>query len=306
MHKLSIIIITWNNEDIIERCLNSLDFFDASVEIIVVDNHSTDRTVEIIETRYPSVKLIKNNSNRGYAKANNQAIEISSSDYILLLNSDAFVLKGSIESLIDFMNINKSVGIAGPQLINPDGTWQRSYGRFPTISFQLRNLLQIQRVDRLINKWKWNHSQKDYPVDYIEGACMLIRRDVIKEIGLLDEDYFFYGEDADFCYRAKKAGWKVYFVPGSKVVHLRGASSTKKDNYKYMIPLLESQYCFIKKHFNSLYLTIWKIIVKGAVIFRIYFNQLKYHLLSIINRHKKRDNIYQKIIVLQKLIEALK
>lgn len=305
MHKLSIIIVTWNNENIIEMCLDPLDLNNESTEVIVVDNNSSDRTVEIIETRYTSVKLIKNDSNLGYAKANNQAIEISSSDYILLLNSDAFVLKGSIESLIDFMNINKSVGIAGPQLINPDGTWQRSYGRFPTISFQLCNLLQIQRVDRLINKWKWNHSQKDYPVDYIEGACMLIRRDVIKEIGLLDEDYFFYGEDADFCYRAKKAGWEVSFVIESRVVHLRGASSTKKDKYKYMVPLMESQYYFIKKNFNIFYITTWKILVRLIITLRIIVNTVKCFFFILRKKYQRKEEIDQKINFLKKILKTV-
>ncbi len=299
MTPLSIIIVSWNNEDIIKECLDSLGMFHETAEVIVVDNKSSDRTVEIIESSYPNIKLIKNTENVGFAKANNQAIAQSSGKYLLLLNSDAFLMDKTVEILLSFMDNNNSVGIAGPQQLYPDGSLQRSFGSFPTVSRQLLSLIKLH-----------GSSPRRYPdktvhVDYMEGACMLIRRIIIDKVGLFDESFFFYGEDADFCYRAKKAGWGVCFVHEARVIHLRGGSSTKKEYFQYVVPLLISQYQFTKKHYYGLHHNTWKLVTIFVLRLRLGFNIFKHNLKLLNMNEQDKKNTENKIIALENSIRTL-
>lgn len=304
---ISVIIVTWNNEDIIEECLNALSSISQRMEVIVVDNNSSDQTVEIIENDFPGVRLIRNDANVGFARANNLAFKVSSGEFILLLNSDAFVVSGSIDALLEFMMENSSVGIAGPQLIFPNGSLQRSFGHFPGIARQILSLISLVSSAELVRK----RVGMKFPdvacvVDYIEAACMLVRRKVIDEIGFFDEDYFFYGEDADFCFRAKKAGCEVYFVPHAKVVHLRGASSTKREGSKYLIPLTRAQQRFVQKHHELPYVWIWNVVTISSLLLRIGVNMFRYCLSAIVGSDKSMSQAGYKIGSLWKAVTMFK
>lgn len=304
--KVSIIIVTWNNEDIIRRCVESIRHICETIEVIVVDNNSSDRTLEIVKASCPDAILIENTRNEGYAKANNEALAISKGEYLLLLNSDAILLEGSIDKLLEFMAYKSSAGVVGPQLVYPDGSLQRSYGNFPSIFRQLINLIitnsNFEKFKIMRNK---HYPNKSCNVDYIEGACMLIRRGVIDDIGNFDESFYFYGEDADLCYRAKRCGWEITFVPESKVIHLRGASSTKKDRNRYTFPLIKAQAYFVRKHNGLIYAFVWKITYILSMIPVLLFNIVKYFFLAIIGNRQKEVKIKGRIFSLLELVTFL-
>lgn len=233
MNNVSIIIVSYNTQEILQRCLECLINIknELTIQVIVVDNASIDGSKNMVEGLFPTVKLLSNSDNLGFAKANNQGISVSSGDFILLLNSDAFLTGTALDTLIDFMHHNPRVGICSPQLVFETGVWQRSYGQAPSPRIAFLESIGVISLKHIIDKFFWTFGVRRVPrkVDYVDGACMLIRREVVNKIGDLDEKYFFFVEDVEYCMRAKNAGWGVYLVPSSQVVHLRGHSSVKKD-----------------------------------------------------------------------------
>jgi GT2 family glycosyltransferase len=193
---------------LLENCLNSVYENVGNTityEVIVVDNNSQDGTLKMLQEKFPTVQIIDNNENLGFAKANNQAMRRAQGRYFLLLNNDTFVFQDSLEKLIKFMDDDKSIGAVSPRLLNEDGK---------TTQYQGSSL----------NKKIWN-SAKPVPVKFISGAAFLIRREAYEKIGGLDEKFFFYNEDLDWCLRLLKSGWKIYYYPQSIVIHYGGKSS---------------------------------------------------------------------------------
>lgn len=233
--KVSIIILNWNTKEFLRRCLKSVyeKVRDISFEIIVVDNASTDGSNKMIRSDFRDVTVVQNTKNLGFAKGNNQAMRIARGEYFLLLNSDTIVNEGAIEALVDFMENHSGTAAVGPKVLNADGTIQSKGSYFPSISESLILFLRIHKLfpqkarSYLFPKifWDGNIINK---VDWVTGCCILIRRDVAYEIGLLDETFFFYGEEIEWCYRAKKAGYSVYYFPKAEIIHCGGAS--KIDN----------------------------------------------------------------------------
>jgi len=279
---LSIIIVNYNTKDLIKACLKSIyqNTKAISFEIIVVDNHSKDSSVEMIEQKFPDVKLLKNKSNEGYSKANNQGMNISQGDYILLLNSDTEVKENALNNAVKFMNENKDIGICGLKLLNEDGSIQLSCRTFPTFSTALfhryslvTRLFPDNRFSReyLLSDWDHN-SVKD--VDWVSGACMLIRREVIESVGLLEEKFFMYSEDVDLCYRAKVNGWRVVYYSFSEVIHYIGKSSEKKP-FLSIFERHKSMYIYYKKHYSREILFL-DLITLSAIILRALFKSILY------------------------------
>ena len=279
--RLSIIIVNFNTLSYLKDCLSNLHSlalpFD--FETIVVDNGSVDGSQEWLKTQ-SRCKYILSSENLGFAKGNNLAIKEAKGEYILLLNTDAFPQKGSIERLIDFLDTHKQVGVAGPRLNFPDGRWQRGYNIIPSVKkawmvlfTDVQNICYLliwSTIDKLNHKLshKLNHKlehkldhklslarylglTRPKQVGYVDGCCMMIKREVIGNIGLLDESFFFFVEDAEFCYRAKQKGYGVYYLPDAHVIHIRGGSSAQKDLEKAVKFRREAEKLFIVRTFGE-------------------------------------------------------
>jgi len=254
--KLSIIIVSYNNAATIGDCLKSIfDYLpDSSLEVFVVDNASVDGTMEIVKN-FSQVRPIKNHQNLGFAKANNQAIKKSAGEYILLLNADAKLTPGSVEGMVSFMDSNRKVGILGPKLLFPSGGVQEEVTLFPTLAPMVAWLLRLHRFSFFRRLWplsaylcKGMNYGKTQEVDHLMGSALLIRRKVFDEIGLLDEDFFFWFEETDFCKRAKEAGWKVVYYPNAEVMHLVGSSTRRFSPFKIQNLWNRSLITYFKKH----------------------------------------------------------
>lgn len=240
--------------DCIESIINTTDGLD--VGITVVDNASTDDTVEEVIKKYPSVKVITNNKNEGYATAVNVGSGRTDADFIIVSNNDVIFHENAINRLIAFLNENKDTAVAGPQQMYPDGSWEYCYGRLPGIILGLKNLFLITSIQQNWQRLKWkkkNAGVKPKNTGYVDGAVMAIRKDVFDSLNGFDEDYFFYTEEADFCKRVKDKGFKVKFIPKAIVTHIRGGSSAKMgDDENKVQEFIKSKFIYCYKHFSPL------------------------------------------------------
>ena len=269
--QLSILIVNWNTRDLLARCLASIYAHPPSpaFEVIVVDNASTDGSPAMVRERFPQVRLIENGENVGFARANNQAIRESRGAYLLLLNSDTLVLPAAFDRLLAFMAAHPRAGMVGPRVLNPDGSLQPSCTPFPTLA---REAWRMFHGDR-IRPWAvyamtaWD-VETPREVDVLMGAALLVRRQVIDEIGLLDEAFFMYSEEVDWCLRAKKAGWKVWWEPRAQIIHYGGQSS-KQASEKMFLHLYRSKVLFFRKHYGPLQTTLYKGILALASLPRL-------------------------------------
>lgn len=255
---LSIVIVTWNSEEYIRNCLDSIlvSARNSNLEIIVVDNNSSDETAKIVEQLYPQVTLIQNKKNLGYAKANNQGIGKVKGEYILLLNPDTQVLEDSLPLMYEFMEENPKVGALGPKFLNPDKTVQASCREFPTFSTLIWEFSSLSRLfprSRVFGRWRMGHFNfdKQREVDQPMGSCLVLRRATLDDVGIFDENFPMFFNDVDLCFRIKKRGWKIYFYPEAKVIHYKGAS-TKKAKAKMIWLSHLAFYKFFKKHKTGL------------------------------------------------------
>jgi len=292
--QLTISIVSYNTKALLNNCLDSIykNIKNISFEVIVVDNNSTDGTIEMLEEKFPRIKLIKNKENVGFAKANNQAILKSRGKYFLLLNSDTVVLPGSIEKMMEFMDSNLEAGAVSCRLIFPDGSpqpWINVYSNMGTNLWII--LLRVFQVKRLISKPGWRRFLIKYfkrilgkainsyfdcyrngqvirEVDFGSGACLLVRREVIEKVGLLDENFFMYYEDADWCIRIKRAGWKIYFLSNVKIIHYEGKSSNDLI-WRISPPRYKSACYFFKKYYGRKSVVLLKVLVIGSLTMQI-------------------------------------
>ena len=274
---LSIVIVSWNVREDLRECLQSLLREEGSrlesgeIEIIVVDNASTDGTAKMIEREFPQVKLLVNLQNLGYTKANNIGINHSRGKYILLLNPDTIVHQGALQALIDCAESHPEAGIIGAKLLNPDGSVQRSARSFPDIG---AGLFRNTFLGRLFpnNPFVRRYLLADFgydevrEVDWVSGAAMLVRRDLIERIGGLDERFWAYCEDVDLCWRAWQAGYKVLFCPNAVITHKVGRSSDQR-----LVPSLiqhhKSMWLFYLKNYRHRYpLVLFPLIGLGILI----------------------------------------
>jgi GT2 family glycosyltransferase len=219
---LSIIIVNWNTCNLLAKCLDSIfqTVWASAYEIIVVDNNSTDGSVDMVYTQFPAVKLIENQQNVGFARANNQAMALSRGRYALLLNSDALLLANAVQAMLDLAEAMPQAGIIGVHLLNADGSFQASHTPFPDLWQEILILSGIGRM--LYGRWYPSRGPDDdkgpQVVDYVEGACMLVRREAFEDVGGLDEGYFMYAEEVDWCYAMRAKGWQVWYQPAAKVI----------------------------------------------------------------------------------------
>ena len=257
---LSVIIVNWNTKDLLCQCLDSLNQVAKKVEmeIFVVDNGSMDGSGEAIRERFPGVKLVENQINLGFAKANNQALRLAKGKYVLLLNPDTQIKGMAIEEMISLMSAHPEVGVVGGQLLNSDGSKQNSIANFPSLATELLN----KSILRRLFPEKFPGKEKSYlgpiEVDSVIGACMMVRLEAIEQVGLLDEDYFLFLEETDWCYRMKKGSLKIYHIPQAEIFHSQGRSA-EKNKEKAKIEYYRSRYHFFRKNRGRFQWTILHI-----------------------------------------------
>lgn len=231
---LSIIIVNWNAGEYLKGCVQSIysNIGTASLEIIVIDNASTDNSLDMLKDNFPDVIVIKNDANVGFAKANNQAMKVSVGQYILLLNPDTVVLDDSFLKMIDFMDANRDAGAVGAKLMLPAGHLEAGAAGYKfslKTSFEYYFFLTklFPRIFRGLFLDQASFKEKPVTVDWVSGACMMLRRELLNRNILFDEDFFMYVEDVELCDRISKDGWKIYYLPLAKIVHFRGRSVKK-------------------------------------------------------------------------------
>jgi GT2 family glycosyltransferase len=265
MMDLSIIVVNWNTHDLLAICLQSIyeTIHNLAFEVIVIDNASCDRSPEMVEQRYPHVRLIRNQENVGFARANNQGILISTGRYILLLNSDTKMINESIKEMISFMDSNHHVGAVGPELLNPDGSIQYYSKRLPNLVNQAAVMFHFPGYKRsVIREFRNPHPHE---VERVKGACLMIRRSIVNEIGLLNENSFLFSEEDDWSIKLNRKGWKIYYIPAVKVIHF-GSASIKQISGEAAFHLYKSKTQFFREHHGYLNAAIFKAMLTAKYI----------------------------------------
>jgi GT2 family glycosyltransferase len=254
---LSIVIVNWNTKDYLLGALRSIYGAPPAFpfEVIVVENASTDGSAEAVAKEFPQVRLIANRENTGYARGNNQGLEVSNGKYALLLNPDVILPPGGLEKAVAFLDARPDVGALGVRLVNPDRTPQRSVRGFPTplsVFFEATALSRIFARHRTIGAYRmtWFTYDQEAEVDQPMGTFLLIPRKTLDDVGLLDERFTIFFNEVDWCYRARKKGWKIVFTPEVEVVHY-GGSSTKQVSARMAWESRRGLLDFYRKHYPS-------------------------------------------------------
>jgi GT2 family glycosyltransferase len=255
--EISVIIVNYNTHGYILLTLESVfrAIKNFKTEVIVVDNASTDGSVAEVQRYYPQTAIIQNPRNAGFAVANNIGLRRARGDFVLLLNPDTVVPGDVFELLVAFMNKNPDVGVAGCKILNADCTFSvDSRHSVPSPMTALWKQLGFNRLfpkSKIFGRYNLTYLDPDetYPVDAISGSFMFLRRQIIEQVGLLDEEFFMYGEDLDYCYRINQTTWKVYYFAGTVILHYKG-ESTNKNTFRYSWNFSRSLFLFYRKHFR--------------------------------------------------------
>jgi N-acetylglucosaminyl-diphospho-decaprenol L-rhamnosyltransferase len=269
---LSVIVVSWNVRDLLRRCLQSVVAAPASgeggaartpnLEILVVDNASADGSAAMVRAEFPMVNVIANDQNRGFTAANNQGLAASRGRSLLLLNPDAELVGNALAEMVDCLEAHPEAGVVGPQLLYPDGSVQSSRRRFPTLATALVESTVVQewwRDNRILRRYYMLDSpssplsppapDEPQPVDWLVGACLLVRRAAYEQVGGLDEGFFMYSEELDWCRRIKGAGWEVLYLPTARVIHHEGKSSEQVVPARH-IHFQSSKVRYFRKHYG--------------------------------------------------------
>ncbi len=273
--KLSIIIVNYNVEYFLEQCLLSVRkaIKGMASEVIVVDNDSVDRSCSMVKKKFPEVTLIENRDNKGFSSANNQGIKISKGEYILLLNPDTVVEDDTFKKIIAFMDTHSDAGALGVKMVDGSGKFLPESKRglpTPTTAFyKMSGISSLFPRSKRFSKYHLGFLSNDetHKVEILAGAFMLLRKSVLDEIGLLDEDFFMYGEDIDLSYRVIKAGYNNYYFPDTRIIHYKG-ESTKKSSVNYVLVFYNAMVIFANKHFTQKNASAFASLIKVAVYLR--------------------------------------
>jgi GT2 family glycosyltransferase len=286
---VSVVIVNWNAKAYLQECLASLreDVYDGQLETIVVDNASSDGSVEMVREQFPEVTVICNDSNLGFAKANNIGIRQCKGEYIALVNSDVHVLKDCITNLVAYSEANPSVGLVGPKIIGRDGNLQYSCRGFPAIWNTLCRALALDSITiggSLFSGYLLRHSDDAIaPVDILSGCFWLARRRALDDVGLLDEAFFIYGEDMDWCKRFWDAQWPVMFVPTAQAIHYGGGSSANAP-VRFFIEMQRADLQYWAKHHSKPAVSLYSAISYLHHSVRIF----GYSIVGLFDRANKR------------------
>ncbi|MFH1540189.1 MAG: glycosyltransferase family 2 protein, partial [bacterium] len=271
---LSIIIVNYKTRELLDRCLDSIfrAGFGEQIEVIVVDNGSGDGSVELVREKHPDVLLIANDENKGFSVANNQGIERSMGEMVLLLNPDTEVNREALSGMMDFMRRHPQVGVAGPQLLFEDGSLQTSWFHFPvplSRFFERRGGYRKVAHALLGLRFKTDEETENGArrVDIIKGACMMVRREALRDVGLLEENSFLYCDDIDWCIRAARRSWEAYFLPAFKIIHV-GWASTSQEPYLTIVHSRRSALYLYRKHYNRLFVAMWTVFIYQEIVYK--------------------------------------
>jgi len=266
IHDISAVIISWNTKDLLIECIKSLiaETRNHTIEIIVVDNASADGSPEEVRSQFPDIKLICNDSNLGFAKANNIGIRQSNGRYVCIINSDIKAVDGCLDRLCAYMEQEPAIGMIGPVTVNEDFSIRYNCRRFPSLWNCFTESLFLHKIfpgitcfsGRALAKESYS---KTHDADTLSGCFLMVRRTALETVGLLDERFFFYGEDVDWCLRFYQAGWRVVFHPEAKAIHYGGAS-TAAEPVKYHVQMEKSDLQYWNKHFNHAIILFYKIL----------------------------------------------
>lgn len=291
---VSIVIVNWNAKEFLEGCLHSVFNSNGrlSLEVLVVDNASKDGSAAMVNGRFPGVRVISNGINRGFAKANNQGIRASTGRYILLLNPDTVLMPGALERLVEYLEANPAAGAVGPRMHGPRGETLESFSHFPGPRLLARGVAIV-----LTGKYYRDEHLKSLEprqVDWVGGACLMVRREALEQVGLLDEKFFMYWEEADLCLRLRRQNWKTYYVPESQVIHYLGRSAAKAEDHVLIHGILlqawgKSAAWFLKKHYPLWVRFLFRVVVLGFAAISLLFWSIVWLLPS--NRRKAREII---------------
>jgi GT2 family glycosyltransferase len=287
---LSICIVSFQARAFLRQCLVSLikETSDISKEVIVVDNGSSDGTEEMLIAEFPDVQLIKNANNTGYTFPMNQALRASSGRYIVQLNPDTIILPGAFQNLIGFMEQNSRAGICGPKVLNDDGTLQGPCRRgeprpLAVVGYTFR-LGRLFPKNKVLNEYLLSYQDENetHLVAGVSGSCMVIRREVVDQIGYLDERFFAYQEDADYCRRTRDAGWQVFYVPTAQIIHYGGRGGSRVQPWRSILEWHLSYFRYYRKHLARDYIFLF-----NWLYYCVIGSKLAYALLANLFRKKR-------------------
>lgn len=275
MRKLSIIIVNYNVKHFLEQCLHSVNqaIKNVDAEVFVVDNNSVDGSCTMVQEKFPEVQLIPNHDNRGFAKANNQAMRIANGEYVLLLNPDTIVEEDTFSKVITYMDANPKAGGLGVKMIDGKGHFLPESKRglpTPKVAFyKIFGLSSIFKSSKRFGQYHLSYLDKDkiHKIDILSGAFMFMRKSTLDKVGLLDEDFFMYGEDIDLSYRILKGGYENIYFPETRIIHYKG-ESTKKGSINYVRIFYQAMIIFTKKHFSQKNVRLYSLIINIAIYFR--------------------------------------
>jgi hypothetical protein len=266
MPTLSIVIVTYNSRDLVDQCLKSVaEQTHVDHEVIVVDNASADGTPSLIAERYPNVRLAANPANLGFSAASNQGLKLASGRYRVLLNPDTLLLDRTLDRMAEYLEAHPEVGVIGAKMVEAAGGLRRYETWYPSLLTYVANSI-------LLRIWG---DQGSHEVEFVSGSCLMIRQETMQQIGLLDENFFMYAEDVDWCLRAKRAGWKVYHCAEALVFHLAGGSSGR-DVAARVVNIRQAKLYFFKKHYSWLSYWLLKVIMFGESLGKIVFDGATY------------------------------
>ncbi len=269
---ISIIIINTNEKHFLEPLLNSIkeNVQRVAYEVIVVDNNSTDGSREMLKDRFRDVKSVEMDHNAGFSKANNRGAQVAKGKYLLILNPDAIVCENALEKMYDFLEKERSVAVVGCKLLNPDGTLQRSCGIFPNLQTEFfirtffNRLFPKSKLAGAYQLGSWDYSTVA-EVDWVTGACLMIRKELFDQLGGFDEQMYMYYEDVDLCYRVWRSGGKIYFLPDAAVYHYLGGSWRKNRQIPIFNGCKSSLY-FFRKHYQSWKAPVLKLLMMLEIL----------------------------------------
>ncbi len=269
---LEVVVVTRNSRSHIGPCVDSIVAGGALP--IIVDNGSTDETLEIVRARCPEAQIIATGENPGYGKSLNLGFRETTANFVILSNPDVVYLGDSIRQMAEFLEKNPKVGLTGPQQMFPNRTWQRSYGDLPGIWPGIKDAIGITTLHSVVRRafWPRKVDRKPKDVPYVDGAILAVRREAFQEVGGFDEDFFFYSDESDLCARMQKAGWRTVFLPFAEVMHVRGADSAKVDRSdRFVRYMVRSQTLLANKHLPKwkarvyMRLQVWHFIRLGLM-----------------------------------------
>ncbi len=273
--ELAIVIVSYNVRDFLQQALTSVRkaLAGISAEVWVVDNASTDGTAAMVRRCFPEVKLIANDRNVGFAAANNQVLKQCRAEVVCLLNPDTVVQEDTFRTLLAFLREHPEAGMVGCKILNPDGSLQHACRRsIPTPWVAFTKLVGLSRLfpkSRLFGRYNLTYLDPEavHEVEAISGSFMMVRSEAVAQVGLLDESFFLYGEDLDWCLRFQRAGWKIYYVPETKIVHFKGESS-RRSGFDSLLLFYQAMHLFVRKHFARRSFSLWRWVLVLAIWMR--------------------------------------